>query len=434
MKKRWRSIFILALILISALWLFRLEENKFKTNLKLGLDLVGGAQLIFEANPDEAVPKIDTKVMDSLKKVFQNRVNLSGTSEALVSQIGKNRLMVEVPGKSPRDLRRRLLKTAKLEFKELDLAKVKKLQSKSENPTKLRNLSNLKLWKQTGITGADLKESQYVQNQSENWRILFEIKKSSAQKFGKLTQRLAKNKLPLGIFLDEKLISYPKVNSMITQYGEITGSFTLEEARDLSIQLNAGALPVSVKLISERVVGPSLGRESIVKSLRATTLGLLLIAIFMISVYRLPGLISTFSLCLYVLFSLALFTQGVVLSLSGIAGFVLSIGMAVDANILIFERIKEELAEKKGLLRSVELGFQKAFPSIRDSNLNTLIVCLILIIFGTDLVRGFGITLAIGVIVSFLSAIIITQEFLELILKIPALRKSIFFGVNLKSN
>jgi preprotein translocase subunit SecD len=415
-----RPIFIVLILCLAAYWLWWGNSKLTSTNLKLGLDLIGGAQLIFQAEPSEQTPTIDKDVMDGLTKVIENRVNASGTTEATVQQVGTNRILVEIPGLNPELVKRRLLKTAKLEFKEVDFEKSAKAKTK--------------IWKSTGVTGADLKRAQPSPdpNGSSNWVIAFELKPEGAKKFSVLTQRLSQGTKPLGIFLDDQLISDPVVQSQINESGQISGSFTLDQAKDLAVQLNAGALPVPVKLISERTVGATLGQDSINKSLQAGVFGLALVGLFMILVYRIPGLMATLALLAYTLISLGIFTQGITLTLAGIAGFILSIGMAVDANVLIFERIKEEIRKQKTIFASVEEGFQKAFPSIFDSNLNTLIVCIILGIFGTGLVRGFAITLAVGVAVSFFSAITITRQFLNWTLAVPALKKPFWFGVDFK--
>ncbi|MDX1920807.1 MAG: protein translocase subunit SecD [Candidatus Caenarcaniphilales bacterium] len=411
-----KPLTIILILGFSAFWLWGGQTNFQKTNLKLGLDLIGGAQLMFEAEPSEQTPKITPEVMDGLAKVFETRVNASGTTEANVIKVGRNRILVEIPGLDPEVVKRRLLKTAKLEFKELDLKK-----SKPDD----------QVWISSGITGADLKKAQAAPDPSGNgdWVISFELKPDGAKKFSEVSGRLAQGKLPLGIFLDDNLISAPTVQSQISQNGQITGGFTLESAKDLSVQLNAGALPAPVKLISERTVGATLGQDSIFKSLKAGVMGLILVAIFMVSIYRLPGFLATIALLAYTLISLGIFTRGITLTLAGIAGFILSIGMAVDANVLIFERIKEEIRNGKNVFTSVEEGFKRAFPSIFDSNLNTLIVCIILGMFGTGLVRGFAITLAVGVIVSFFSAITITRQLLNLTLNFEFLRKPIWYGV-----
>ena len=419
MKGLTIPLLIACILGLSAYWLWAGDESfDFKkNNLKLGLDLIGGAQLEFEAQPTETVTQIKQEVMDGLLKVIETRINSSGTSEANVQQVGSKRILVEIPGVDPELVKRRLLKTAKLEFKELDL----------KNKTKDKEQG----WISTGVTGADLQRASATPDQGggTNWTILFELKEKGAEKFGVLTERLAKNQLPLGIFLDDKLISAPRVQSQIKANGQITGDFSLETAKDLAVQLNAGALPVPINLISERTVGATLGQDSIYKSLKAAIIGFIIVAIFMISIYRLPGFLATLALLAYTLISLGLFTRGITLTLAGIAGFILSIGMAVDANVLIFERIKEELKQGKSVFSSVEEGFKKAFPSIFDSNLNTLIVCVILGFLGTGLVKGFAITLAIGVIISFFSAIVITHELMKVFLLMPIFRKAFWYGV-----
>ncbi|MDX1917977.1 MAG: protein translocase subunit SecD [Candidatus Caenarcaniphilales bacterium] len=420
--KQFNSILILTVIGLSAFWLFggRADSNS-PANLKLGLDLVGGAQLTFKAMPEGEVKQITPEVMQGLLEVIENRVNASGTSEVTVQKVGADRVLVEIPGVNPDLVKRRLLKTAKLEFKELSRDYLAK-QAEGKAPPAPD-------WVETGITGADLKRAQVGTDPSGNWIVAFEFKPKGGQKFAELTGRLSQKKLPLAIFLDDALISAPVVNSQIRDNGQIEGGFSPEEARDLAVQLNAGALPVPVKLISERTVGATLGQASIDQSLQAGLIGLGLIALFMTLVYRLPGFLASLALIGYTLISLGIFTRGITLTLAGIAGFILSIGMAVDANILIFERIREELRIGRTIYRAVEEGFKRAFPSIFDSNLNTLIVCLILGVMGTGLVRGFAITLAVGVIVSFFSAILITRELVNLSLQVEFLRKPGFYGV-----
>lgn len=372
------------------------------TNLQLGLDLVGGAQFEFEAKTTEQVPKIDEQVMRGLVKVFENRVNASGTTEAVVQQVGKKRVLVEVPGADPSAVKRRLLATANLVFTELN-------EETNE-------------WKATGITGADLKRAQAVTDGTGGWAISFELKPDAAKRFGQLTTRLL-NK-PLGIQLDGNIISAPTVRSPITAgNGEITGNFTVEEAQDLAVQLNAGALPVPVKILQERSIGATLGKESVVKSLNAGGLGFLLVILFMLVFYRVPGIIAAGALTAYVLLALAIYQEAVTLTLAGIAGFILSIGMAVDANILIFERAKEEIRAGKSVFLGFQDGFERAYTSIFDSNMNTSMVCLILIMFGTGLVKGFAVTLLIGVIVSLFSSLFITKTLLFWFIKTFNLRK-----------
>lgn len=394
------------------------------TNIMLGLDLIGGAQLTFQAIPQGGV-EVPTDAIAGLIKVFENRVNASGTAEAVVQQVGKDRVLVEIPGADPDTVKRRLLRTAHLEFKE-PAKLIKEKQDKLIDPNKPDEY----VWIDTGITGKDLKRARAVTDGAGNWLIHFSLKGPAIEKFGRLTERLIGQ--PLAIFLDGRLISSPVVRSAITGgEGQIEGSFSAEEAQDLAVQLNAGALPIPVKIIEERSVGATLGQDSINKSLIAGLYGVILVILFMIIFYRLPGVIASIALILYSLLTIAIFENTVTLTLAGVAGFILSIGMAVDANILIFERTKEELRSGKSFFNAIETGFERAFTSIFDSNVNTLIACLVLLIFGTGLVKGFAITLAIGVLVSMFSAIFVTKTLLSYATKIQLFRKPVLFGVNI---
>lgn len=403
-------------------------QNSFftvTTQLMLGLDLIGGAQLTFQAILPAQSQEASQDAVSGLIKVFENRVNASGTSEANVQQVGKDRVLVEIPGADPEIVKRRLLKTAFLEFKE----PAKIINAKPGVPVDPNKPDNY-AWYTSGITGKDLKKAQAVTDGAGNWLISFSLKGHAVEKFGKLTERLIGQ--PLAIFLDGRLISSPTVRSAITGgEGQIEGSFTAEEAQDLAVQLNAGALPVPVKIIQERSVGATLGQDSINKSLIAGTYGIILVILFMLIFYRLPGIIASIALILYTLITISIFEHTITLTLAGIAGFILSIGMAVDANILIFERTKEELRAGKSFFNAIDAGFERAFSSIFDSNINTLIACFVLLIFGTGLIRGFAITLAIGVLVSMFSAIFVTKTLLSLVTKVEAFRKPVLFGVKL---
>src|SRR3989338_1983400 len=402
--------------------------NSFITvlsQLKLGLDLVGGAQLTFQALTGPDVKEVNKDVIAGLIKVFENRVNASGTTEAIVQQVGKDRILVEIQGADPEIVKRRLLKTAFLEFKE----PAKYIDKKPGDKIDIDKPDQY-IWYSSGITGKDLKKAQAVTDGAGNWLIAFSLRGPAIEKFGKLTERLIEK--PLAIFLDGKLISSPIVRSAITGgEGQIEGRFTAEEAQDLAVQLNAGALPTPVKIIQERSVGATLGQDSIDKSLHAGLYGILFVIIFMILFYRLPGLIAGFALLLYTLVTIAIFEQTVTLTLAGVAGFILSIGMAVDANILIFERTKEELKAGKSFFNAIDAGFERAFSSIFDSNINTLIACFVLIVFGTGLVRGFAVSLAIGVLVSMFSAIFVTKTLLSIATKIAAFRHPVLYGVKI---
>ncbi|HEY9679571.1 MAG TPA: protein translocase subunit SecD [Drouetiella sp.] len=386
------------------------------TNLKLGLDLRGGSQLVLQALPSPPqVPEITPEVMRGVETVINNRINSLGVSETLVQRSGKDRLIVELPGiKDPQQAKDRIGTTALLEFKELDF------DPKLGTP----------YWKSVNLTGADFKHAQASPMVSGGlWRVGFEFKPDGAKKFGELTTRLVGKQI--GIFLDGEptdrgadgrpvpVSEYRGVTvrePILGGTGEITGNFTKEQAVDLSVKLNAGALPVPVKILEERTVGATLGQDSIHKSLVAGGVGIALVMVFMIAIYGVPGLIADTALILYTLATLAIFEAvPVTLTLAGIAGFILSIGMAVDANILIFERTKEELRNGKGLYTAIENGFGRAFTSIFDSNVNSMIACGVMMMFGTSIVKGFAVTLAIGVAVSMFTAITATRALLHLV-------------------
>lgn len=384
------------------------------TNLKLGLDLRGGSQLLLKAIPaPPQVPEITPQVMDGVMTVINNRINSLGVSETLVQRAGKDRLIVELPGiKDPQQAKDRIGTTAMLEFKELTFSS-----------------EGVPQWKDVGLTGADFKRAQASPTAGGTWQVDFEFKEAGAKKFGELTSRLVGQ--CIGIFLDGQptdrtpdgqpvsIDRYPgvRVNEPITGgRGQITGSFSKDQAVDLALKLNAGALPVPIEILEERTVGATLGQDSIHKSMVAGAVGIAAVMIFMVIVYGLPGLIADLALVLYTLATLAIFKAiPVTLTLAGIAGFILSIGMAVDANILIFERTKEELATGKNLWVAVENGFKRAMSSIFDSNVNSLIACAVLMLFGTSLVKGFAVTLAIGVAVSMFTAVTATRTMLHLI-------------------
>ncbi|MDD4142913.1 MAG: protein translocase subunit SecD [Bacteroidales bacterium] len=285
----------------------------------------------------------------------------------------------------------------------------------------------------TGLTGKNLRraEVQYSQTTSEP-EVSLQFDTEGAKLFGELTERnIGKT---LAIYLDGIAISTPQVNTAITNgQAVITGSFTLDEAKDLAKRLNSGALPVPVTLIQQQTVQASLGEQSIYRSFFAGVLGFALVALFMIACYRLPGLLAVIALSIYTLIILALFKLWpVTLTLAGVAGFILSIGIAVDANILIFERTKEELRAGAPLLRAIETGFERAWASIRDSNISSIITSLILIWLGTSFIKGFAVTLIIGILVSLFSAITITRTFLRLTNGIHNEKRLWLFGVKQK--
>lgn len=271
-------------------------------------------------------------------------------------------------------------------------------------------------WKNTGLSGKQLKRAEVVTDHvTAQIQVALQFDSEGANLFAELTERLLGQQI--AIFLDGEPISTPVVQAVITDgQAVITGSSTLQEARLLAQRLNAGALPVPIELISQQAIGATLGAETLAASLKAGFIALLLVMLFMVLYYRLPGVLSVVSLALYVSITLAIFkVMGVTLTLAGIAGLILSIGMAVDANVLIFERLKEELREGKSLKAAVEEGFERAWTSIRDGNVSTIITCLLLIGFGSSFVQGFAITLAVGVCISMFTAIVVTRIMLRFV-------------------
>jgi protein-export membrane protein SecD len=292
---------------------------------------------------------------------------------------------------------------------------VSRLSLRKKNKNDYLNYDNI--WKYTGLSGSQLEKARVdIDNRSGDINIALQFNDEGKKLFKEITKRNIDK--PVAIFLDGEILSMPTVRETIPDGNAIiTGKFSLEEAKTLVRNLNAGALPVPIKLLSQTTVGASLGKDSLSQSLIAGLIGLILVCLYMIIYYRLPGLLSVIALMFYGIFALSIFKIiGVVLTLSGIAGFILSIGMAVDANVLIFERIKEELLKGKPIGSALGDGFKRAWPSIRDGNVSTLITCVILALFGTSVIKGFAITLFLGVLVSMFSAIIITRSLLKILI------------------
>ncbi|MDP3948266.1 MAG: protein translocase subunit SecD [bacterium] len=393
--------------------------------LKLGLDLQGGTELILETQMDKIDAQSRDSALESAKGVIERRVNLFGVSEALVqtSKLGEQRrILVELPGIKDASAAANLVgKTAQLDFRELPAT----LSAEEAEATK-SGVPLIFLAKPTGLTGADLKKAQVTFGSDQGARagpqVSIEFTSEGSKKFAEITRRNI-NK-PLAIFLDNESVSAPTVQQEISGGNAvITGQFTTNEAKNLSVQLNAGALPVPIKLISQHFIGPTLGQESVNKSLVAGVIGLTIVALYMVAYYGLLGLVADLALVIYTLLVLAIFKTGlfilppVTLTLAGIAGFILSIGMAVDANILIFERMKEEIRWGKSKVFALDLGFKRAWSSIWASNVSSLITASILYGMGTSLIRGFAITLAIGVMVSMFTSYVVTRTFLKLLTK-----------------
>lgn len=397
----------------------------YKKPTKLGLDLVGGSRIMLEAKTTDTVRKITPEVMSRLQYAIESRVNKLGVSETSVAQVGEKRLLVEIPNVTDlKEAEAFLGKTAQLEFKQPVF---------DENKQPKRDENGLMMWEPTGLTGEDLKSASIGSDQSGQWTVSLEFNGKGANKFAELTQKLVGQQM--AIFFDNEEISAPVIREAI--FGgraEISGGssgFKYEEAEKMVNLLNAGALPVPSDIIQENTVGPTLGSDSIEKSKFAALIGIGFVMLFMIFAYRLPGLIADIALIVYGLILFALFKAiPVTLTLAGIAGFVLSVGMAVDANILIFERTKEELTAGRNLFTAINSGFDRAFTSIFDSNMTTILTCVILYFLGTSVVKGFALTLAIGVVVSMFTAITVTKNFMHLIFGTGELKYPALFGLS----
>jgi len=380
---------------------------------RLGLDLSGGTHLVLEANMLGITSDDRDRAFASSVQVVERRVNLYGLAEPIVQQakVGDSyRIIVEIPGVANIEEAVALVgRTAQLTFWEeaSDSAKV-------ATPSSYRDIYPV----QTNLSGKNLKKANVSFDPNTGKpAVSLEFDQEGAQIFEQLTGRnIGKT---IAIFLDQDLLSAPQVNEAIAGgQAVIQGDFTTQAAKQLSVALNAGALPVPLTVVEQRQIGATLGSESIQKSIIAGAIGLFIIGLFMVVNYGFLGLIADVALATYALVTFALFkTIPVTLTLAGIAGFILSVGMAVDANILIFERMKEEMRWGKDRLTALTLGFDRAFPSIRDSNISSLITCAILYWFGTGIVRGFAITLAVGIIVSLFSAITVTKTLLRLVYK-----------------
>lgn len=408
---RWRLWFILALTAAA------IAVNLIpKYTLKTGLDLQGGTHLLLQADMDNIDPNDRATALESVKQVISRRVDLYGVSEPIIqtSQFQNTyRLIVELPGVKDVNQAISLIgQTAQLDFR--------------EDQTATAGATTL-VFQPTGLTGKDLKKAAVSFGQSGNTTgqpvVSLEFTQEGSQKFAEITQRNV-NK-PVAIFLDNQLITNPIVNEpILSGQAVISGNFTADSASQLAIQLNAGALPVPIKIIEQKNISATLGSDSVRKSVIAGSIGLGLVALFMILLYGINGFLADIALIIYGLITLAIYKLiPVTLTLPGIAGFILTIGMAVDSNILIFERLKEEVRAGRPFSVALELAFGRAWDSIKDANVATIITSLVLInplnfnwLNTSGLVRGFAITLFIGVIISLFTGIIVTRTLMRLFL------------------
>lgn len=393
-----------------------------KFPFKLGLDLKGGSHLVYRADVSKVPAGQVADAMASLRDVIERRVNAFGVSEPIVqvqnggfANNGEERLIVELPGVTDIDQAVTMIgQTPLLEFKTEDPNPAPQKITVGKDGKAVIDAASLNgSWKNTELTGRYLSKAQLEFNQTTAQPVVSLVFDADG---AKLFEQITKANIGkrVAIFLDGAPISTPVVNEAITGgRAQISGTFTPKEAKQLVGRLNSGALPVPVELISTQTVGPTLGTRAIEAGMKAGVIGFLIIALFLLLWYRLPGLIAILALSMYVVIVLALYKFiPVTLTAPGIAGFIISIGIAVDANVLIFERIKEEIGNGHSIPDAIRAGFARAWLSIRDSNLSTLITGLILFWFGTSLIKGFALTLMLGIMVSMFSAITISRVLL----------------------
>jgi len=426
MSKNYSSILLAFVVVITILAAFFVyprsifsyfDLSKYRP-WRLGLDLVGGTHLVYEVDMSQVDTKDRDSVMAGLRDVIEKRVNLFGISEPQVisaKEGGSYRLIVELAGvKEVSEAVKMIGETPLLDFREVITNQ--QPTTNNQQPT-TDNQQQAPQFIPTNLTGRYVQKAQLDFDSTTGApQISIQFNDEGAKIFEELTARNVGR--PLAIFLDNNLIEMPTVQEKISGgRARITGKFTLDEAKKLVERFNAGALPAPIKLVSQQTIGASLGQESLKKAIYGGVIGTLAIIIFMLIYYRKLGIFASLALIIYVILTAAIFKTFITMTLAGIAGFILSIGMAIDANILIFERTKEEI--KRGLTKmsAIEEGFRRAWPSIRDSNISTMITSFILYYFTTGFVKGFGLTLFIGVLVSMFSAITVTRTMLRVFTK-----------------
>ncbi|MGI6360888.1 MAG: protein translocase subunit SecD [Bacillota bacterium] len=395
-----KLIIILAIITLAVVF----SIKPLSENIRLGLDLQGGAQVVLQAQGEDG-STVTNEDMEKLAAVMRNRVDQFGVSEPIIQREGDSRLIIELAGvDNPEEAIDQLGRTAKLEFKD---------------PAG-----------QVILTGSDLKNATaHIDQSTGSPEVSLSFNAAGTEAFGNATARLIGQ--TISIYLDGELIQDPVVKSAIMDgQAVISGGYaSLEEASDIASLLRGGALPVNIEILSKSTVGPTLGADSLNKSFKAIIIGMIGLIIFMIAYYRMPGLLTVVSLTVYGLILLWIMVGiNATLTLPGIAGFVLSVGMAVDANIIIYERIKEELRIGKSLHAGIAAGFKRAFWTIFDSNLTTLIAAIVLIIFGTGPIKGFAIILALGLIASLFTALVFTRYLIRYVADIKRLQNTKYYG------
>ncbi|MFN2340802.1 MAG: protein translocase subunit SecD [Halanaerobium sp.] len=394
-KRRIKLIIILSIMAFAA---FLYMQH----GINLGLDLQGGAHIVLQAQPTEE-REINDTVMTGIQSVIERRVNQLGLSEPMIQRQGDDRIIVELPAvDSPNEAIETIGRTAMLTF---------------------QNSAGEVL-----MTGESVKDARADHDQYGRPVIAFTLTNEGSTEFANITRQYMGEKISIN--LDDEQLTNPTVQAVIEERGQITGYENIQAAEEDAILIREGALPVPVEVIETRTVGPTLGAISIQKSIRAGLLGLLLVAIYMVFYYRFPGVLAAGILAIYGLILMGTMAGlQATLTLPGIAGLILSIGMAVDANIIIFERIKDELKSGKTIRAAIDAGFKRAYTTIVDANVTTIMTALILAYFTSGTVRGFAVTLGIGIIVSMFTAFFVTRNVIDIFSGSKLLRENKSFGV-----
>jgi preprotein translocase subunit SecD len=464
MRRHYLTLLGIVILLGSVIWL-NLPNNQgisigtFYRNMEpvLGLDLRGGVQVLLEADLP-ATTQVDPQSMEDARQILENRTNALGVSENVFQVAGERRIVGEFPGlDNPEAVINVIKETGLLEFVDLGTTNLPEgtviqtdFGQSTVEPTPDANAPTATplpadaptptaevpetVWK-TIMTGTDLKSVSVGATGTGGYEILFELSTDGARIFREYTTNNVGKYL--AIVLDKVVISAPIIENTIPDgQGRITGSYTNEQANNLAIQMRYGALPIPFEVVESRVIGPTLGADSLSKSLTAGAIGFAIVILFMGIYYRVPGILADVSIIIYALIVFTLFQLiPVTLTLPGIAGFLLSTGSALDANILIFERFKEELRSGRTYVQALDLAWKRALPSIRDSNIATIITCVILYWFGSQfgatIVKGFAFTLGLGIIVSLFTALVITRTFMSVVVDLwkPQLKHLKWFGV-----
>ena len=397
---------VIKVIIVIAIIAISITVYYFNDGVNLGLDLEGGTQIIMEARPDDEDQEVTGDQMDTIRTIIENRVNEMGLAEPVVQRIGANRLNIELPAvDEPHEAIEAIGRTARLTIRDEQ--------------------------GQVLLTGEHVVDANAIFGEHNQPTVTFELDREGGNKFAEITNRYLGRRI--GFYLDDDQLTRAmgEVQAVIRDQGRITGFESIDEASEVAMLIREGALPVPLYTEETRHVGPTLGEISLQRSILAGLIGLLIVATYMVIYYRFPGFIVALVLLVYgVVFLGTLSGLGATLTLPGIAGLVLSIGMAVDANIIIYERIKDELKSGKKLKTAVNAGFKRAYKTIIDANVTTLIAALILAYYTTGSIQGFAVVLIIGLIVSMFTAFVVTRIIIDLFLNSPFLKSGKAFGAH----